>query len=154
MSIKLIARNKRAYFDYEILEKIEAGIILHGTEVKALRLGRVSLNESFIGETSEFPGQLFLFNLNIDKYAQAKHFNHDPKRPRGLLMHSKETHRALQGIRKKSMTMIPLSIYFNSRGFVKIEVALAKGKTTVDKRKTIQERDWNREKARVLKAYS
>ncbi|MCX7338608.1 MAG: SsrA-binding protein SmpB [Alphaproteobacteria bacterium] len=151
---KVIAQNRRARFDYAILETIEVGIMLTGTEVKSLRVGKASINESFAGEmagTPETAGGLYLFNANISEYPQANKFNHEPKRPRKLLLHKRQLNKYLGAVRRKGMTIVPLSLYFNARGMAKVEIALAKGKNTVDKRQTIKERDWARDKARILK---
>lgn len=145
---KIIAQNKRAKFDYTLIETLEAGIILTGSELKSLRAGKASLNESYAGEMHE---HIYLINANIAQYPLAKNFNHEEKRPRALLMHKKQLNKWLGAIRKKGLTLVPLSLYFNGCGIVKLEIALGKGKTKEDKRETIKERDWNREKARILK---
>jgi SsrA-binding protein len=149
----IIAQNRQARFNYEILEVIEAGIVLTGSEVKSLRTGKASIAESYAGELLGREGmdELYLLNANIDVYPQAKLFNHEPKRPRKLLLRSRQIKKLLGAIRRKGMTLVPLSLYFNSRGLAKLELALGRGKNTVDKRQTIKERDWSREKSRVLK---
>lgn len=147
-SSKTIAQNRRARFDYEILETIEAGIILMGSEVKSLRLHGCSLNESYAGEKE---GEIYLFNVNIPEYTKAGTFNHEPKRPRKLLIRRKQINKMLGAVRTKGMTLIALSLYFNDRGLVKVNLGLAKGKKTVDKRETIKAREWGRQKARLLK---
>jgi SsrA-binding protein len=145
---KIIAQNKRARFDYHFLDVLEAGVILTGSEVKSLRLGKVSINESYAGEMN---GHIHLINANIQEYLDAKHFNHEPKRPRKLLLHKKQENKWLGAIRKKGVTIVPVALYFNKKGKVKLEIALGQGKQKADKRETIKERDWNREKARILK---
>ncbi|CAO5674623.1 MAG: SsrA-binding protein [Holosporales bacterium] len=145
---KIIAQNKRARFDYHFLDVIEAGIILTGSEVKSIRNGKVSINESYAGEME---GHIFLINSNIQEYLGAKHFNHEPKRPRKLLLHSKQEKKWLGTIRKKGVTIVPVCLYFNKKGKIKLEIALGQGKQNHDKRETIKQRDWQREKARVLK---
>lgn len=152
---KVIAQNRRARFDYAISETFEAGIVLTGSEVKSLRMGKSSLNESFAGEMLSEEGQsIYLFNVNISEYLQANRFNHEPKRPRKLLLHKKQINKLLGAVRKKGMTIVPIQLYFNTRGYVKVEIGLAKGKKSFDKRETIKERDWNRDKSRILKGDS
>lgn len=145
---KVVAVNRRARFDYEILETMEVGIVLTGSEVKAVRLGKVSINESHAGEMGD---EIFLFNANISEYSHANQFNHEPTRPRKLLLHRRQLNKWLGGMRRKGLTLVPLQLYFNVRGRLKVELALARGKKTVDKRQTIKERDWNRQKQRVMK---
>lgn len=146
---KVIAQNKRARFDYEILETLQVGIVLTGSEMKSLRQGKGSIAESHAGDME---GELYLFNANIIEYSHANHFNHEPKRPRKLLLRKKELNKFLGAIRKKGLTIVPLVMYFNHKGRVKLEIALGRGKKNVDKRETIKERDWNREKSRLLKS--
>lgn len=146
---KLIARNKRARFDYEITETLEAGIILKGSELKPIRQGRSSINESHAGEMQ---GSLFLFNMNIEEYTQAHRQNHEPKRPRQLLVRKRQLNKWLGAIGKKGMTIIPISVYFNDKGLVKVQLGLGRGKKTVDKRETIKQRDWERSKAKILRS--
>jgi SsrA-binding protein len=154
-NFKVIADNRKASFNYAILETFEAGIILQGTEVKSLRQNRCSISEAFIGEMShgDHAGALFLFNANIPVYSHAKMFNHAPKDPRKILLHKKECNKLLGAIRKKGLTIVPLSMFFNHKGLVKLKIALAQGKNVSDKRESIKERDWNRDKARILKGY-
>ena len=142
------AQNRRARFDYFIIEEMEAGIILSGSEVKSLRAGRASINETYAGEMN---GEIFLFNANIPVYEQANQFNHEPKRPRKLLLHKRQVNKLIGAIQRKGMTLVALSVYFNDKGRAKVQLGLAKGKNVVDKRETIKERDWNREKSRLLK---
>lgn len=148
---KLIAQHKRARYDYEILESLEAGIILLGSEVKSLRFGKTSINEAYAGEMADDPTAIYLFNANISEYNNADKFGHDPKRPRKLLLKAREVKRLLGNVRKKGYTIVPLCFYFNQFGKAKIEIGLGRGKNVVDKRETIKERDWNREKSRVLR---
>ena len=149
---KVVAQNRRARFDYAITETFEAGIILSGSEVKSLRAGKSSINESFAGEMlGEGGGTIFLFNANIPEYLEANRFNHEPKRPRKLLLHKRQISKLLGAIRRKGMTIVPMQLYFNAKGRAKVEIGLARGKKTVDKRETIKERDWQRDKARILK---
>jgi SsrA-binding protein len=145
---RIAAQNRRARHDYFIEENLEAGIMLQGTEVKALREGRGNLQDAYAGEMQ---GELYLFNAYIPEYKPANRFNHELKRPRRLLVHRRERARLLQSVQREGMTLVPLSIYFNDRGMAKVDLGLAKGKKTVDKRESIKQRDWQREKARVLR---
>jgi SsrA-binding protein len=147
-AVRVVAQNRRARHDYAIEETFEAGIVLQGSEVKSLRQGGASLAESYAGERG---GELFLFNAHIAPYAGAKTFGHEPRRPRKLLMHRRQLDKLLGGVRRGGMTIVPLSLYFNGRGLAKVSIALARGKRTVDKRDTIKERDWQRQKARLLR---
>ena len=147
-----VAENRRAKFDYSIIETIEAGLVLLGSEVKSLRLGRASINESYA--TDEF-GQIVLVNSNIPEYNLASSGqNHDPKRVRRLLIHKKERNKILGQIKKDGCTVVPLSLYFNNKGLAKISLGIAEGKKKVDKREVIKKRDWDREKHRLLKNYN
>jgi SsrA-binding protein len=145
---KVVADNRRARHEYEILQNFEAGIELRGSEVKSLREGRTNLAEAY---ASMKDGELFLINSNIPEYREANRFNHEPKRPRKLLLHKKEINRLAAGVLKEGLTIIPLKLYFNARGRAKVDVALARGKKLHDKRQTERDRDWNREKSRLLK---
>ena len=145
-----IAENRRAKFDYSILETVEAGIVLLGSEVKSLRLGRASIAESYATEES---GHIVLINSNIPEYmSAASGQNHEPKRVRRLLIHKKERNKILGQIKKDGCTVVPLSLFFNQRGLAKISLGIAEGKKKVDKRELIKKRDWDREKHRLLKA--
>ena len=146
---RVAADNRRARYNYEIGETFEAGIMLEGTEVKALRAGKATIAESYA--SVERSGEVFLINATIPEYLQANRFNHEPKRPRKLLLHAKEIAKIAQGVDREGMTIVPLKIYFNERGRAKIEIALARGKKLHDKRETEKQRDWNREKGRLLK---
>lgn len=145
---KVVALNKRARFDYFIEETIEAGIMLFGSEVKSLRQGKGSIIESY---ASDEEGELFLINSFIPEYTEASRFNHNPKRPRKLLVRRRELDRLLNAIRRKGMTLVPLSLYFNERGMAKVELGLASGKKKSDKRETEKARDWQREKGRLIR---
>jgi SsrA-binding protein len=145
---KLVADNRRARFDFEILDTVEAGIVLTGSEVKSLRAGRASLSEAHAGEMR---GDLWLFNVHIPEYGPASRFGHEPKRPRKLLLHRREINRLIGAVQKEGMTIVPLKLYFNERGIAKLEIALARGKKAHDKRETEKKRDWQREKARVMR---
>jgi SsrA-binding protein len=143
-----IAENRRARFDYEIIDTLEAGLILTGSEVKSIRKGHVTLQESHIGVME---GDLYLFNAHIPEYLMANHFNHEPRRPRKLLLRRRQIQKWMGSIAKKGMTAIPLKMYYNKKGLVKIDIALGKGKKVHDKRETIKQREWKRDKARILK---
>ena len=142
-----IAENRRARHDYHIEETLEAGIILCGSEVKSLRIGRASIAESYAGEDN---GRLMLFNANLPIYEAAR-INHEPRRPRELLVKVRERNRLLGLIRREGMTLVPLVLYFNDRGIAKIQIGLAKGRKKQDKRQAAKERDWGRDKARLLR---
>jgi SsrA-binding protein len=145
---KTVAENRRARFEYFIEETFEAGIALTGTEVKSLRFGEGSIAESY-AEVRD--GEAWLVNANIPEFSHGNRFNHEPKRPRKLLLHAREIEKLLGAVERKGMTMVPLSIYFNARGRAKVELALAKGKQAHDKRQTLKDRDWQRDKARLLR---
>jgi SsrA-binding protein len=146
---RYVAMNRKARHDYFITDTIEAGLVLAGTEVKALRTGQASIQESFAGPKD---GAIFLLNAYIPEYKQAgTHLQHEPRRPRKLLLHKREMNKLLGSVKREGMTLIPLGIYFNKRGIAKIELGLAKGKNTIDKRATIKERDWKRDQARILR---
>ncbi|MGA9659669.1 MAG: SsrA-binding protein SmpB [Asticcacaulis sp.] len=146
---KVIADNRRARFDYFLEQNTEAGMALTGTEVKALRMGRANIAESYV--SIEKGNQLCLINADIPPYGQANRFNHEPRRPRKLLLHRKEIHRFMVAIQREGMTIIPTKLYFNDKGLVKLEIALAKGKKNHDKREATAERDWSRDKARLMR---
>ena len=146
---KVVAQNKRARFDYFIEDTFEAGIVLYGSEVKSLRTGKGSIAESYASD--EGGDELFLINAFIPEYSEASRFNHDPRRPRKLLLRRRELNRILGQIRKKGMTLVPLSFYFNERGKLKVSLGLASGKKQADKRQTEKDRDWQREKSRLLR---
>ena len=145
---KVVAENRRARFDYAVEEKFEAGIALQGTEVKSLRSGEATIAESY-AEIRD--GEAWLINANIPEFTHGNRFNHEPKRPRKLLLHSREIDKLFGAVERKGMTLVPLSIYFNSRGRAKVELALAKGKQAHDKRQTIKDRTWQRDKARIMR---
>jgi len=144
---RLVAQNRKARHDYFIDDRVEAGLVLTGTEVKSLRGGRASMSDAYAGEDK---GELWLWNLHIPEYGPASRFNHEPKRARKLLLHRKEINRLLGRVQRDGFTLIPLAIYFNDRGRAKCELGLARGKKAHDKREAIKERDWNREKRRLL----
>jgi SsrA-binding protein len=139
--VKTISSNRKAYHDFKIEEKYEVGIALSGTEVKALREGRANLNDSFARMKE---GELFLINAHISPYSCGNIYNHEPKRERKLLMHRFEINKIYGKVKERGYTLIPLSIYFNDRNKVKVELGLAKGKTLVDKRHAIKAKDEKR----------
>lgn len=145
---KLIAENRRARYDYFIEQSFEAGLSLTGTEVKALREGRANIAESYAATEGD---EIVLINAYIPEYGPANRFNHDPRRPRKLLLHRKEINKLLGATRRDGQTLIPLRLYFNDKGRVKLELALAKGKKLHDKREATADRDWKRDKARLLR---
>ncbi len=145
----VIAQNKKARHDYHIEETFEAGIVLTGTEVKSLRLNGGSIKESHAALKK---GELFLFNAHIPEYSNAgTHLQHDPRRPRKLLLHNREIKKLIGLIQQKGYTLVALKLYFNAEGRIKLEIGLGKGKKLHDKRQTEKDRDWKREKARLLK---
>jgi SsrA-binding protein len=144
----LVAQNRKARHNYLIEESLEAGLVLTGTEVKSLRQGRASIVEAYAADQQ---GELYLFNSHIPIYDAAGRFNHQPKRPRKLLLHSRELARLIGLIRREGYTLVPLSLYFNERGIAKVELGLARGKRKADKRETEKRRDWQRQKARLMR---
>jgi len=147
---KTVAENRRARFDYYIEDTLEAGIALTGTEVKSLRFGEGSIAESYAEIRN---GECWLVNSNVPEFSHGNRFNHEPKRPRKLLLHRREVDRLQGAVERKGMTLVPLSIFFNSRGRAKVELALARGKNAADKRQTIKEREWKRDQARIMRDY-
>lgn len=145
---KLIAQNKRSYYDYFIEEEIEAGIVLLGSEVKSIRNGKVSLSDT---HAAEIQGEIFLLNCHIAEYSEANRFNHDTKRPKKLLLHRKEIKKLIGKIKIKGYTLVALSLYFNDKNKAKIKLGLAKGKKQHDKRQSIKESEWKREQGRILR---
>ncbi len=144
----IVAQNRRARHDYSLSKTFEAGIILKGSEVKSLRKGQCSLNESFVGENND---GLYLINANIPEYAAASVFSHEPKARRKLLLNKREIYALTSAVKRKGMSIIPLAIYFNDRGIAKLEIALGEGKQKADKRAATKDRDWQRDKARVMR---
>jgi SsrA-binding protein len=144
---RFAAQNRKARHDYLIEDAIEAGVMLTGSEVKSLRLGRASIAEAFAAEKD---GEFFLYNSYFPEYEAAKHFSHAPRRIRKLLLRKREIDRLTGATQRAGVTVIPLSIYFNDRGIAKIQLGLAKGKRKVDKRAAEKERDWKREQSRLL----
>jgi SsrA-binding protein len=145
---KVVADNRKARFNYEIGETFEAGIALTGTEVKSLRQGKATIAESYADAKG---GEIWLVNANIPEYVQASRFNHAPKRPRKLLLHKRQIGKLAAGVEREGMTIVPLKLYFNDKGRAKVELALARGKKLHDKRETEKRRDWDRERARLMR---
>lgn len=145
---RVAADNRQARYHYEIGEQFEAGIALTGTEVKSLRTGKATIAESYV---SPERGEVFLINATIPEYLQANRFNHEPKRPRKLLLHGKEIDKIHKGVEREGMTVVPLRIFFNEKGRAKVQIALAKGKKLHDKRETEKQRDWKKEQGRLLR---
>ncbi len=146
---RIVAENRRARHNYFIESDIEAGIMLEGSEVKALREGKANIAESYATVEG---GELWLINGYIPAYAQARTFGHDERRRRKLLVNKRELAKLWQGIGREGMTLVPLKLYFNEKGRAKLQLGVAKGKKQADKRDTEKKRDWEREKARVLRA--
>ena len=142
-------QNRRARHDYLIEDTLEAGLVLQGSEVKVLRTGQASIAEAYADAQA---GELFLINANIPEYKAANRFGHQPRRPRKLLLHRKEMNKLLGAIRREGVTIVPLSIYFNERGRAKVELGLAHGKKKADRRQYEKDRDWQRDKARIMRA--
>ncbi|WP_237480460.1 SsrA-binding protein SmpB [Lichenibacterium dinghuense] len=145
---KVVSENRRARYNYEIGDVYEAGLMLTGTEVKSLRTGKATIAESY---ASAEKGELFLINATIPEYGHGNRFNHEPKRPRKILMKAREIAKLKQGVEREGMTLVPLRVYFNHKGLAKLTLAVARGKKLHDKRETEKERDWNREKSRLLR---
>lgn len=146
--LKTVAENRRARYEYFIETVYEAGIALTGTEVKSLRSGQGSIAEAY-AEVKE--GQVWLINCNVPEFSHGNRFNHEPKRPRKLLLHEREINKVQGAVARDGMTLVPLSIYFNGRGRAKVELALAKGKKLHDKREVIKDRDWKRDQQRIMR---
>jgi SsrA-binding protein len=147
-SHRVLSTNRKAFYDYMIEEKVEAGIVLLGTEVKALREGRLNLKESYAAIIN---GKAILHNCHIGTYSHGNLMNHEPLRPRTLLLHKKEIERLTEKVQQKGLTLVPLRLYFNEKGRVKLEIALARGKKTYDRRETIKKREAGREIDRAMK---
>ena len=145
---RVIAVNRKARHNFEIMETLEVGLVLVGSEVKSLREGKANIAESYASPEGE---ELFLLNATISAYAQAGRFNHDERRARKLLVHKRQIGRLIGAVQRDGMTLVPLRLYFNARGIAKLELALARGKKLHDKRETEKRRSWEREKARVLR---
>ncbi len=147
---KTVAENRRARYEYFIDVVYEAGICLTGTEVKSLRSGQGSIVESY-AEVKD--GEVWLVNANVPEFSHGNRYNHEPKRPRKLLLHEREIAKLTGAVERKGMTLVPLSIFFTPRGRAKVELALAKGKNNADKRATTKDREWKRDQARIMRDY-
>ena len=147
-TFKIIADNRKARFNYEIGEVVEAGIALTGTEVKSLRQGKATIAESYADARG---GEIWLVNSNIPEYLQASRFNHAPKRPRKLLLHRRQIDKLAAAVDREGMTIVPLKLFFNAKGRAKIEIALGRGKKLHDKRQTEKKRSWERERGRLMR---
>ena len=146
--VRIAAQNRKARHNYIIEDSVEAGIVLTGSEIKSLREGRANIAESFANEKD---GELFLVNAHIPEYKQAGQFNHEPKRPRKLLLHRRQISRFIGAIQREGMTLVPLKLYINSKGKAKLALALGKGKHQYDKRQSEKKKDWERQKARLMR---
>ena len=146
--LRVVADNRKARFNYEIGEVVEAGIALTGTEVKSLRQGKATIAESYADARG---GEIWLVNSNIPEYLQASRFNHAPKRPRKLLLHRRQIDKLIGAVEREGMTIVPLKLFFNEKGRAKIELALARGKKLHDKRETEKKRSWDRERGRLMR---
>ena len=144
-------KNKRARFQYELLDTYIAGIVLSGTEIKSIRLGKASIAESFCEFNDN--GELFVVNMQIDEYSHASHYNHRPKAERKLLLNKQELKKLHKAVKNTGLTIIPLNLFINDRGLAKLKIALARGKKLYDKRETLKERDTKRSLDRIKKQY-
>ena len=145
----VVAQNRRARYEYFINETMEAGLSLTGTEVKSLRTGKANITDAYAGAEGN---ELFLLNAHIPEYSQGNRFNHEPRRPRKLLLHRRQVNKLIGAIQRKGVTLVPLSVYFNDSGRAKLELAVVTGKKQHDKRAAEKDRDWQREKGRLLRA--
>ena len=145
---RIVADNRKARRDYFIDETLEAGLVLVGTEVKSLRGGRANLNDAYAAERD---GEIFLYNAYIPEYTGGNRFNHETRRPRKILLHRREVSRLIGTLKRGGVTLIPLMLYFNEQGRAKVEIAIGRGKKQHDKRATIKERDWLRQKERLMR---
>lgn len=145
-------KNKKARFEYEILDTYTAGIVLAGTEIKSIRLGKASITESFCEFNSK--GELFVINMNVDPYGHGGHFNHSPKAERKLLLNKNELRKLYKEVKSSGLTIVPLNLFVNDRGLAKIKIALARGKKLFDKRETMKDRDSQRNLARIKKNFN
>lgn len=145
---RVIALNRRARFEYALGDAVEAGIVLTGTEVKSLRAGRASIEDAY---ASHKQGEIWLINAFIPEYSHGNRQNHEPKRPRKLLLHARQIRKLIGELKVRGTTLVPLKLYFNTKGFAKLEIAVARGKKQYEKREVIKARDWKRDQARLLK---
>ena len=147
-AVRVAAQNRKARHNYTIEDSLEVGIVLQGSEVKSLREGRATIAEAYATEQG---GDLYLINSYIPEYKQAGQFNHEARRPRKLLLHKRQIGKMIGAIQREGMTLVPLKLYFNDRGRAKLELGVAKGKRNYDKRESEKRKDWDRQKARVLR---
>jgi SsrA-binding protein len=145
---RIVADNRKARFNYEILDTLEAGIALTGTEVKSLRQGKATIGDAYAGPSGD---ELFLFNAYIPEYLQANRFNHETRRPRRLLLHKRQIDKLLGATQREGFTVVPLKIYFNEKGRAKVELGLGRGKKLHDKRESEKKKDWERERGRLMR---
>lgn len=145
---RTVADNRKARYEYEFIEKFEAGLELTGTEVKSLREGKAMIAESYASAEGD---EIYLINSHIPEYLQGNRFNHEARRPRRLLLHRRQINKLIGAVQREGMTLVPTKIYFNDRGRAKVEIALSKGKKIHDKRATEKARDWQRDKARIMR---
>jgi SsrA-binding protein len=147
-AVRTAAQNRRARFDYEIEDTLEAGLVLTGSEVKSLRAGQVNIAESYATEQG---GEIWLINSYIGEYKQAGRFGHEPKRPRKLLLKSREIEKLIGAVRREGATLVPLRLYFNRRGIAKLALGVARGKRKYEKREAEKKREWDRERGRLMR---
>ncbi|MBD0776523.1 SsrA-binding protein SmpB [Maribacter sp. ANRC-HE7] len=152
MQNKINIKNKKARFEYEILDKYTAGIVLAGTEIKSIRQSKASISESFCEFNDR--GELYIINMQIDEYSHASHFNHKPKAERKLLLSKRELKKLQKEVASSGLTIVPLNLFLNDRGLAKMNIALAKGKKLYDKRETMKDRDNKRDLDRIKKSYN
>ncbi|WP_298486430.1 SsrA-binding protein SmpB [uncultured Maribacter sp.] len=152
MQTNINIKNKKARFEYELLDKYTAGIVLSGTEIKSIRYGRASITESFCEFNDK--GELFVINMQVDEYSHGSHYNHLPKAARKLLLNKRELKKLDREVKTSGLTIVPLNLFINDKGFAKMNIALAKGKKLYDKRETIKDRDNKRDLARVKKSFN
>ena len=152
MQTNINIKNKKARFEYEILDKYTAGIVLSGTEIKSIRLGKASITESFCEFNDR--GELFVINMQVDEYSHGSHYNHKPKAERKLLLNKRELKKLLREVNTSGLTIVPLNLFVNDKGFAKMNIALAKGKKLYDKRETMKDRDNKRDLARIKKSFN
>jgi len=152
MQTKINIKNKKARFEYELKDQYTAGIVLSGTEIKSLRLGKASITESFCEFNDQ--GELFIINMQIDEYSHGSHYNHKPKAERKLLLNKRELRKLEKEVTTSGLTIVPLSVFLTDKGLAKLKIALAKGKKLYDKRETMKDRDNKRDLARIKKSFN
>ncbi len=152
MQVNINIKNKKARFEYELLDQYTAGIVLSGTEIKSIRLGKASIAESFCEFNDS--GELFIINMQIDEYTHGSHYNHKPKAERKLLLQKKELRKLHKEVKNSGLTIVPLNLFLNDKGLAKLKISLAKGKKLYDKRESIKDRDNKRDLARIKKSFN